>query len=55
MTNNLASMELDVAVERLRTVLAASRTVDRRQNAPIAKKGQTLFVVGRDRPLHRGV
>jgi hypothetical protein len=55
MTNSLASMELDVAIERLRATLAVGKMADRRQNAPIAKKGQTLFVVGRDRPLHRGV
>jgi hypothetical protein len=55
MTNILTNVELDVAIERLRTVLAVSRTVDRRQNVPIAKKGQMLFVVGRDRLLRREV
>jgi hypothetical protein len=55
MTNNLASTELNVAIERLRAVLSVGKTVNRRQNVPIAKKGQTLFVIGRDRPLHKGV
>jgi hypothetical protein len=55
MTNRLASMELDMAIERLRAALAVDKTVDRQQNVPITKKGRTLFVVGRDRPLYKGV
>jgi hypothetical protein len=55
MANSLTSMELDVAIERLRAVLVVGKTGDRRQSALVAKKGQTLFVVGRDRPLRREV
>jgi len=47
--------QLDVAVERLRLALAKQKNATSWQTVPIATKGQTLLVVGRDRPLRQEV
>ena len=47
--------ELDMAVERLRSALAQRKHATLWQEVPITTKGQTLLVVGRNRPLRQEV
>jgi hypothetical protein len=47
--------QLDVAVERLKTVMAKCQTENAWETALTMKKGQTLLIIGRERPLKREV
>jgi hypothetical protein len=55
MTDRQLKAELDMAVERLRLALAKQKHATLWHEVPITTKGQTLLVVGRDRPLRQEV